>query len=484
MKSPNLIPQLIIILACVATRAPQLLSPHLLLDGDESIIALMAKHLYEGKDVALYFWGQQYGLSILEILTIAAFYGILGVSQLAVKAAMLFLFTAGTLFLFRAFRNISREPQFALFLTLLFVTAPSWAVWSMKARGGYLTAFLLSSVALSIVTHPRLSYKTLTWVGGALLLVLVFESQPVFLAATLPVIVYLAWGKLARGQLAIFILSGLIIASLFRILHFGLSDFYKPTPFDTDVPILSNLTTLPSYLFSHYTGFYYLDHSFPAPVLVLAMAAAYSILTLALFVVPMHAAAKGYKLHGIFWAALCGIALMFCYSTIRSGNSYRYLLPITGSVLLAVAALPIPAFYKAFRLGALSLTTLGACALLFFYQYTFQSSSKKQLDSAISYLRRHRVSYCYSGPLLQWQLMFYSREELVCRFIFPTDRYPAYARQTDSAFEASPQHVALINAAEVMNNLSPADSFVIYEGFAIKLYPTKDLLKRHLYMFP
>lgn len=444
----------------------------------------MAKHLYEGKDVALYFWGQQYGLSIFETAAIAAFYSILGVSQLAVKAGMLFIFTTGTLLLFRALKNISRDSQFALLLTLLFIAAPSWAVWSMKARGGYLSAFLLSSALLAITTHPRLSYKTAAWLAAALLIVLIFESQPVFLVATLPVVLYLAWGKLARGQLAIFLLAGTLIASLFRILHFGLSDFYKPTPFDTDVPILTNISTLPSYLFHHFSGFYYLDHAFPAPLLVQLLAVALCLITAFIFLLPLYSLFKRQKLNGVFWASLCGIVLMFCYSSIRSGDSFRYLLPITGAVVVAIAALPIPAFYRAFRITTLSLTTIGAIALLFFYQFSFQSTSKKQLDAAITYLRQNQISYCYSGPLLQWQLMFYSRENLICRFIFPTDRYPAYATQTDSAFSTAPQHVAFINAADAMNHLSPVDSCIIHQGFAIRLQPSKEMLKRNYYMFP
>ena len=53
-------PVLFIIIIAVLSRMPYLLSPNLLLDGDECVIGLMARHMYEGKGFSIFFWGQQY----------------------------------------------------------------------------------------------------------------------------------------------------------------------------------------------------------------------------------------------------------------------------------------------------------------------------------------------------------------------------------------------------------------------------------------
>ena len=44
-----------------AARMPQLLSRNLLLEGDECILGLMARHLAAGREFPLFFYGQRYG---------------------------------------------------------------------------------------------------------------------------------------------------------------------------------------------------------------------------------------------------------------------------------------------------------------------------------------------------------------------------------------------------------------------------------------
>ena len=69
----------LIIAMCFVSRIPVLTSPNMLLDGDESIVGLMAKHLYDGKAFPLYFYGQRYGLSPVEEFFILPFYATMGI---------------------------------------------------------------------------------------------------------------------------------------------------------------------------------------------------------------------------------------------------------------------------------------------------------------------------------------------------------------------------------------------------------------------
>jgi len=50
----------------VASRLPQLRSPNLLVDGDESVLGLMAKHLAQRKEFPIFFYGQHYAFSPVE----------------------------------------------------------------------------------------------------------------------------------------------------------------------------------------------------------------------------------------------------------------------------------------------------------------------------------------------------------------------------------------------------------------------------------
>ena len=47
----------ILVVVAGVSRLPQLTSPHLLLDGDEAILGLMAKHLAEGREIPIFLYG-------------------------------------------------------------------------------------------------------------------------------------------------------------------------------------------------------------------------------------------------------------------------------------------------------------------------------------------------------------------------------------------------------------------------------------------
>ena len=50
----------------VVSRLPQLRSPNLLVDGDECVLGLMAKHVAQGKEFPVFFYGQHYALETVE----------------------------------------------------------------------------------------------------------------------------------------------------------------------------------------------------------------------------------------------------------------------------------------------------------------------------------------------------------------------------------------------------------------------------------
>jgi len=91
---------LFLILVCVLSRLPQLFSENLLMDGDECVVGLMAKHLSEGIELPFYFYGQSYGFSFLEVLPLSLSFLAFGVSAMSAKLTMLFLWTLGILLFF------------------------------------------------------------------------------------------------------------------------------------------------------------------------------------------------------------------------------------------------------------------------------------------------------------------------------------------------------------------------------------------------
>src|SRR5690554_6658993 len=183
---------LVIVLLCILSRMPQLLSENLLLDGDESILGLMSKHFYEFKAIPLYFYGQSYGFSFAEVFIISLFYLVFGVSALAVKLAMLTLWTLGIIFFYKTLKaiNFKNNHWIPLLITLAFIFSPSFAVWSMKARGGYLTAFFLTSIITFLLFKKnwKLSLWAAFFIG--LLLIVIYQAQPLWLAGLIPIVVF------------------------------------------------------------------------------------------------------------------------------------------------------------------------------------------------------------------------------------------------------------------------------------------------------
>src|SRR4029077_3185372 len=115
--------------------------------GDECILGLMAKHVAQGKEFPVFFYGQHYAFSSVEAAVGAVSFVMFGVGALPLKLAMLALWTVGVLFLFVALsRLVGRARSFWIIAVLML--NPAWAAWSMKAGGGYLTSFTAAAVLL------------------------------------------------------------------------------------------------------------------------------------------------------------------------------------------------------------------------------------------------------------------------------------------------------------------------------------------------
>lgn len=132
-----------------------------MLDGDEAIVGLMGKHLMELKEFPLFFYGQNCGFSLLEAGSAAFFFKLFGLSDVSLKLSALFIWTWGVVFMFLTLKNFIKSNRIAFVLICMFIFCPAWAVWSMKARGGYVTAFLAFSILTWIFTSKN-EYRSKT----------------------------------------------------------------------------------------------------------------------------------------------------------------------------------------------------------------------------------------------------------------------------------------------------------------------------------
>jgi 4-amino-4-deoxy-L-arabinose transferase-like glycosyltransferase len=117
------------------------------IDADEAIVGLMAKHIVEGGQIPVFYYGQHYMGSLEAILAAAAF-SLFGMSSWSLQLVPLLcslLLIIVMYFLGREFggRFVARS---AALLTALPPVA--LVVWSVKARGGFIEILLIGALAM------------------------------------------------------------------------------------------------------------------------------------------------------------------------------------------------------------------------------------------------------------------------------------------------------------------------------------------------
>ena len=110
-------------------------------------------------------------------------------------------------------------------------------------------------------------------------------------------------------------------------------------------------------------------------------------------------------------------------------------------------------------------------------------SEEKRMAHVLGYMGMMGARHAYSmNPLLQWQLAFYSKEEIVARWINRVDRYPAYVIEVDRALQSG-ETVALVGYQGFTGGLEkfvpdPKAIVPIYDRYFVYLGPDKPLLKK------
>jgi hypothetical protein len=136
----------VIILGC-GMRFLYLSASHFIIDSDEAIVGLMAKHILETGNIPVFYYGQHY-MGSLEPITAAILFRIFGSSNATLHAAPFFWFFLSQIAFFKlCLENISRIN--ARIAGLLFAVAPiGFIEWSTKARGGFIEIIFLITFAL------------------------------------------------------------------------------------------------------------------------------------------------------------------------------------------------------------------------------------------------------------------------------------------------------------------------------------------------
>lgn len=493
-------------LAAIAlvSRLPQLLTPNLLLDGDECILGLMAHHLADGREFPIFFYGQNYGLAIVEAPIAALSFLILGMGAVALKLAMLTVWVAGVCLYYLAFsRPLGNSRSF--WITLLLVLMPAWAVSSMKAWSGYITAFSTTGAILYLLTphddHPR----SPRWVIAGTLTTIVYLSQASWLPGLLPIVaIVLLASRRAFPWVAYF--SGLTGAMvLISVLRFvvaagGIESWARPSVGNPD--LLGSIPALWRQVFVNLTGSYFLGSPVKAgPFTTVAASVWLGILALTSSLQIYRLITRRY----LFWSHVLFISVLSTLVAnwvLLDSRHARYLLSMNAP-LVFLAGIEMFDLGERLRIssqrlvGAIVLVlTLQGVSMLEFSRFTYMwwenpaggRTETATLRDVVNYMKSRGATRAFStNALLQWQITFYSHEDVIARWTADVDRYPPYIKAVDRALDRG-DPVAIVGytgyTGGIEHMVPEGRALVDFDGkYFVLIGPDKELLRRARFRF-
>lgn len=158
------------------------------IESDEAIVGLMAKHIAEGASWPVFFYGQDY-LGSLEAIVAAGVFSAFGDSTMALKSVPWFfsvLFIVVTYFLAKEVGS----RRTALFAALFTAIPPlALAEWGVKARGGFIELLVIGSfsfyLAVKILKAKKISLSLVGELGLVLGLGWWINNQIIFYLLTI-----------------------------------------------------------------------------------------------------------------------------------------------------------------------------------------------------------------------------------------------------------------------------------------------------------
>lgn len=445
-----------VVALCVASRLPQLRSPNLLVDGDEAIVGLMAKHVAQGREFPIFFWGQRYAFSPVETVAGAISFLVAGVGAVPLKAAGLALWAVGIVFVFLAgAKRLGHSRSF--WIAALIVLNPAWAVWSLRDGGGYLTSFLASAVLLFLLAQDPERDTWIRWMVAGVLTALVYLAQPIWLPGVLPIVAAVLISRRRFSFAFSYVFVAAASAFLIKSVTATTSEaWHAPTIGNPD--LVASLLPVARQIYVALTGAYYLywpvDPPGPATVAVAIVWCA---------ALPASVLLQLYRLLTRHYCLLSHVLFVSVWSTIvaewllLSARDPRYLLPLV-ALLVALAGVELVdlvdrRLVSKFAAGLVTaaVALLSAISMREYREFNYlwtnppqRWSETRRLQQLFGYLHFKDVRHVFSmNGMLDSQLTFYSDERVVSRWADPQGRYPPYVTEVNRAL-ANGERVAVV----------------------------------------
>ena len=379
-----------------------------------------------------------------------------GVGALTLKLAMLALWTVGVLFWFLALSRLVGTTR-SFWISAVLLLNPVWAVWSMKAGGGYITSFTATAVLLWLLVRDRESETVTRWLIAGALTGVIYLAQPLWLPGVLPILLVvlasrrrLSWGA---GYLCVTAAAILLV----KLAAGTSTDVWRP-PALGNPDLLGSLSGVARQIYVYLTGSHYLSAAIdpPGPVTNALAVVWCGVLPAAVLIQLYRLFTKQYWLPShLLFVSVC--STLFAEWALLGARDARYLLPL-GALLVTLAGVELVDLVDRRLLpkrAAVFLTVvmllLGSLSMREFSEFNYlwknppnRWTEARRLQQVFGYLKVSDVSRVFSmNGMLDSQLVFYSDEKVLSRWTHPLARYPAYVKEVDRAL-ANGERVAVV----------------------------------------
>ena len=422
---------------------------------DHGIFCLMAKHIAEGRDWPVFFYGQSY-MGSFEAFASAFFCWLLGPSQFSVNLGTV-VFSFLLLPIIYLWGRLSSGKRGALAATLFCAIGPpayfQYACWPTGAYNLVLLSgsAIITAILLAAARPQHQFYRSARWLFGIGILAGLgwWGTQLIVAALATAAITYIIVyrSSACRPSLIISGSLGFFIGSL-PFWLWNIDNNWRTFLFFQDAthgPLLQALQLFASERLPEILG---LRATATPPLFIIAAAAAYLslfILSLVLFIAALRQ--RSPKAYGI-GAALLLLVMMtasFCLSQFAFINTVRYLLPII-PVAAIIIGIGTEYLTRKSLLGWLPLALIIAAqltALPTFYAWRLDGERLFQRFASLGeFLREHKIQHLYAPYLAtryNHSLNFNLHEEFV--FADPTgERYEPYRIETEATSDIAILH--------------------------------------------
>ncbi|RMG41382.1 MAG: hypothetical protein D6719_08710 [Candidatus Dadabacteria bacterium] len=137
---------LLVLLIAALLRIDFLLASDCVIDSDEAIVGLMARHILGGAPIPVFYYGQHY-MGSFEALVSSLLFAAFGISSCVLKVTP-FIFSLILIVVVYLIAALGYSRRAARYASILVAIPPSTLIiWSLKARGGFIEIVVIGAVA-------------------------------------------------------------------------------------------------------------------------------------------------------------------------------------------------------------------------------------------------------------------------------------------------------------------------------------------------